>query len=199
AANQAGEPEPGPVGARRADALVGWARAALADPAVREAAGRRAEVQVVVDLATLLGLADNPAELVGVGPIPAEVARVLAAEQGAGWRRLVVEPVTGALLDYGTEVYRPPKALRDYLVARDRRCRFPGCRRRAEACDVDHSDPHPHGPTAACNCVCLCRRHHRMKTHGGWRLQLAPDGTCTWTSPTGRVYIERAHNQWETW
>lgn len=197
-AKAAGE-ESGPVGARRADALVGWARAALADPHVKEAAGRRAEIQVVIDLATLLGLADTPAELVGVGPVPAEVARALAAEQGAGWRRLVVEPVTGALLDYGSVVYRPPKALRDYLVARDRRCRFPGCRRRAEACDVDHSVPHPHGPTASCNCACLCRRHHRMKTHGGWHLELSPDGLCTWTSPTGRVYIEHAHNQWETW
>ena len=198
AAKAAGEPE-SPVGARRADALVGWARAALQDPVVKDAAGRRAQVQVVIDLATLLGLADNPAELVGVGPIPAEVATALAAEDGATWRRLVVEPVSGTLLDFGSVIYRPPKALRDYLVARDRRCRFPGCRRRAEACDVDHAIPHPHGPTASCNCVCLCRRHHRMKTHGGWHLALSPDGTVTWTAPTGRVYIEHAHNQWETW
>ena len=154
---------------------------------------------MVVDLATLLGMADNPAELVGVGPVPAEAATALAAEGGAVWRRLVVEPVSGALLDFGSVIYRPPTALRDYLVARDRRCRFPGCRRRAEACDVDHAIPHPHGPTASCNCVCLCRRHHRMKTHGGWQLALSPDGTVTWTSPTGRVYIEQPHNQWETW
>ena len=198
-AAKAGGEQPGPVGARRADALVGWARAALADPVVKDAAGRRAEVQVVVDLATLLGLADNPGELVGVGPIPGEVARALAVDQGASWRRLVVEPVTGALLDYGTTVYRPPTALREFLLARDRRCRFPGCRRRADACDVDHTVPHPHGPTAACNCACLCRRHHRMKTHGGWQLDLALDGGLTWTSPTGRVFIEHAHNQWESW
>jgi len=198
AAGWAGE-EPGLVGARRADALVGWARQALADPAVTEATTRRVEAQVVIDLPTLLGLADNPGELAGLGPIPAEVARALAVDDGAGWRRLVVEPVTGCLLDYGSEVYRPPKELRDYLLARDRRCRFPGCRRRAEACDVDHAIPHPHGPTAACNCECLCRRHHRMKTHGGWHLQLSPDGMCTWASPTGRVYIEQPHNQWESW
>ncbi len=198
AAKAAGE-DAGPVAARRADALVGWARAALADPNVKDAAGRRAEIQVVIDLATLLGLADTPAELVGVGPVPAEVARALAAEEGARWRRLVAEPVSGALLDYGSVIYRPPKALRDYLVARDRRCRFPGCRRRGQACDVDHTVPHPHGPTASRNCVCLCRRHHRMKTHGGWRLALSADGTATWTAPTGRVYIEQAHDQWETW
>jgi hypothetical protein len=198
AAEAAGE-QPGPVGARRADALVGWAQAALEDPAVAAATSRRTEAQVVIDLPTLLGLADNPGELVGVGPIPGEVARALAVDDGAGWRRLVVEPVTGCLLDYGSEVYRPPKELRDYLLARDRRCRFPGCRRRAEACDVDHAIPHPHGPTASCNCACLCRRHHRMKTHGGWHLELSPDGMCTWTSPTGRVYIEQPHNQWDSW
>jgi len=101
----AGE-RPGPVGARRAEALVGWARQALADPGVKEAAGRPVEAQVIIDLPTLLGLADNPGELAGVGPVPAEVARALAADDGATWRRLVVEPVTGALLDYGTTVYR---------------------------------------------------------------------------------------------
>jgi len=194
----AGE-EIGPVGARRADAQLGWARAALADPGVAAATSRRVEVQVVVDLATLLAMADNPAELVGYGPIPAEAARALAAGDGASWRRLVVEPVTGYVLDYGSEVYRPPKPLHDYLWARDRRCRFPGCRRRPDACDVDHAIPAPHGPTASRNCECLCRRHHRMKTHGGWRLQLSADGTATWTSPTGRVYVEVAPNQWESW
>jgi len=68
------------------------------------------EAQVIIDLPTLLGLADNPGELAGVGPIPAEVARALAADDGATRRRLVVEPVTGALLDYGASVYRSPTA-----------------------------------------------------------------------------------------
>ena len=36
-------------------------------------------------------------------------------------------------------------------------------------------------------CSSLCRRHHRIKQRPGWRLRLAPDGTATWTDPTGRV------------
>jgi hypothetical protein len=38
----------------------------------------------------------------------------------------------------------------------------------------------------------LCRAHHLLKTfwtgHTGWAEQQHPEGTITWTSPTGRVY-----------
>ena len=172
----------------RVDALVAWAGDALANPELPRRQGRRVELQVVVDLASLLGLADNPAELVGYGPIPAEAARELAGD--ATWRRLVTDPADGHLLDYGAVIYRPPQKLADYIVARDRRCRFPGCGRRAEACDIDHVCPHGKagGKTAACNCCTLCRRHHRAKTHLGWQLQLHPDDSATWTAPSGHIF-----------
>ena len=35
---------------------------------------------MTVDVPTLLGLQDNPAELAGYGPIPAELAHILAAD-----------------------------------------------------------------------------------------------------------------------
>ena len=70
--------------------------------------------------------------------------------------------------------------------ARDGRCRFPGCSIAARFCDLDHVRPWPTGPTAARNLLTLCRRHHRIKQRPGWRLRLAPDGTATWTDPTGR-------------
>ncbi|QIM21434.1 HNH endonuclease [Phycicoccus sp. HDW14] len=57
----------------------------------------------------------------------------------------------------------------------------------ARFCDLDHVRPWPLGPTAATNLLCLCRRHHRLKQSPGWRLRLAPDGTATWTDPTGRL------------
>ena len=177
-----------PIDARRSDALLAWANDALADPDLPRRQGRRVELQVVIDLPTLLGMAENPAELIGYGAIPAPAARALAGE--AGWRRLVTDPADGHLLDYGTSIYRPPRRLVDYLVARDRRCRFPGCERQADACDIDHVCPagKPGGKTAACNCCCLCRRHHRMKTHGGWSLELHDDGSVTWSSPSGYVF-----------
>ena len=181
---------------RRADALVAWAQDALADPARPRRQGRRVEVQVVMDAPTLFGLADHPAELVGYGPIPATAARLLAAD--ATWRRLLVDPADGHLLDFGSVTYRPPQALVDFVVARDRHCRFPGCARRADTCDIDHVIPYgTGGPTAACNCCTLCRHHHRLKTHGGWQLQLHPDGAATWTAPGGRTYHVEAQPQLE--
>jgi len=190
-----------PVGAGRADALLCWAKDALSDPDLPRRQGRRAEVQVVIDLPSLLGLADNPAELVGYGPIPAAAACALAGEAGVGWRRLVTDPVSGYLLDYGTDVYRPPQPLKDYLVARDRVCRFPGCRRRADACEIDHVIPFgtPGGATAACNCAALCKRHHHMKTHGGRHLERHDDGALTWTAPNGRTFHVDHTGQYDSW
>ncbi|HEY3925737.1 MAG TPA: DUF222 domain-containing protein [Acidothermaceae bacterium] len=174
------------IDAYRSDALVVWADQALADPKAPRRHGRRQQVQFVTDLPSLLGLADNPAELLGYGPIPAALVRDRAA--AADWLRLVVEPVTGYLLDYGTVIYRPPAELADYVMARDRRCRFPGCNTRATVCDIDHNIPAPRGDTSAKNCCCLCRRHHRLKTFGGWTVALQPDGSCRWTSPGGRQF-----------
>jgi hypothetical protein len=188
-----------PMNARRADALLAWAQHALADPHLPRKQGRCVELQVVVGIETLLGLADAPGELVGYGPITASAVCALAAD--AEWRRLVVDPVTGFLLDYGTAVYRPPQALRDYVIARDRCCRFPGCRRRSDSCDIDHVCPagKPGGKTASCNCCTLCRRHHRMKTHGGWQLELHEDGAVTWTAPNGRQFHVDATGQLDSW
>jgi hypothetical protein len=175
------------IDAYRADALVVWANRALADPHAPRRHGRRHQIQFITDLPSLLGLADNPAELVGFGPIPAALVRDRAAQ--ADWRRLIADPVTGYLLDYGTVIYRPPAQLADFVMARDRRCRFPGCNTRASVCDIDHNIPAPRGDTSAKNCCCLCRRHHRLKTFTDWTVQLQPDGSCLWTSPGGRQFV----------
>jgi hypothetical protein len=184
-AKQAGDVDAG-IDAYRADALVAWANAALTAPDAPTQQGRRPQIQFVVDLPTLLGLANNPAELVGYGPVAASVVQALAAD--ADWRRLVVEPVTGHLLDYGSLIYRPPQKLKDFVVARDRHCRFPGCNRKATYCDIEHCVPAPVGATASYNCYSACRRHHRLKTHGGWKVELFRDGSCRWTAPNGRTF-----------
>ena len=54
------------IDAYRCDALLAWANHALADPRAPRRHGRRQQVQFVTDLPSLLGLADNPAELVGL-------------------------------------------------------------------------------------------------------------------------------------
>ncbi|MFZ5852054.1 MAG: DUF222 domain-containing protein, partial [Actinomycetota bacterium] len=151
-------------------------------------------VEVRVDLATLLGLAEEPGQLVGYGPIPAALARQLAAD--GAWRRLVTDPLTGRLLDRGRRVYRPSPALAAFIRARDRSCVFPHCNRIAAGCDLDHRVPFPHGPTTRANLAPLCRRHHRLKTHGGWQLRVDRHG-YRWTSPLGRVHLEPHRDQRE--
>lgn len=173
---------------KRADALSALASWALSQSSDQVRPHRRPiTVNVTVDLPTLLGLAQNPGQLAGYGPIPASLARTLAAD--SQWRRFITEPTTGALLDFGRESYEPPQPLVDFLIARDRTCRFPGCRAPAHLSDLDHAQSWESGGiTSPGNLGALCRRHHRLKTHGGWKLESASDGSCVWTSPHGKRY-----------
>ena len=173
---------------RRADALTAIATQVLAESAQEVRPHRRPiTVNVTVDLPTLMGLAQNPGQLAGYGPIPASLARSLAAE--GSWRRFITDPISGALLDFGRESYQPPQQLVDFLLARDRTCRFPGCRQSARLSDIDHAQSwESGGSTSAENLGILCRRHHRLKTHGGWKLESNSDGSCLWTSPEGKNY-----------
>jgi hypothetical protein len=113
------------------------------------------------------------------------------------------------------EDYEPNAAQIRFVKARDRHCRFPGCSRPAEYVDLDHVIPYrprrrvpagverlprgdgvlrpsAGGPTCVSNLVCLCRRHHRLKTHSpGWVFAMDPDGTLHVTPPGGRTRTTR--------
>jgi len=145
-------------------------------------------INVTIDLPTLLNMAENPGQLTGYGPIPASLARELAAD--GNWQRFITDPTSGDLLDLGRKSYRPSQHLVDFLIARDRTCRFPGCRYPAHRSDIDHVTPWDDGgKTTPENLGSLCRRHHRLKTHGGWKVTSASDGSCEWISPTGKHYL----------
>ncbi|MFM8192696.1 MAG: DUF222 domain-containing protein [Actinomycetota bacterium] len=171
---------------KRADALTTICGDILARIADEHQPHRRpVTINITMDLPTALGMANNPAELAGYGPIPASVARTLSSD--AKWRRFITDPLTGNLLDYGRETYIPPQPLVDFLTARDRICRFPGCSQPSRVTDIDHAVPWEEGGTTSpSNLGLLCRRHHRMKTHNGWNLISHKDGSCTWTSPAGK-------------
>jgi len=127
--------------------------------------------------------------------LPANLARDLAAD--ATWRRLITDPVTGHLLDYGHTTYRAPKPLTDYLTTRDRACIFTGCHQPAIHADIDHAIPYtqPGGHTSAANCAPLSRRHHRLKTKGHWKLRLNNDTSITWQSPAGTEHHIKPRSQ----
>lgn len=178
--------DPRNIEMKRADALTAIASDFLSSNSKKiENSKRPISINVTVDLPTLLGLAENPAELEGHGPIPASIARKLAAD--GKWRKFVTDPLTGNLLDMGRSHYLPSQYLVDFLTARDRTCRFPGCSHPARLSDIDHAKSWEEGGhTNPENLGFLCRRHHRLKTHGGWRLKSHVDGSCTWTSPQGK-------------
>jgi Domain of unknown function (DUF222) len=149
--------------------------------------GRAATVNVTVAYPTLIGVDDHPAHLHGHGPITAAVARRIAAH--GSWRRLLTDPVSGAVLDVGRHRYTPPPDLADHVIGRDQTCRFPTCTRPAAGCDLDHTTPWERGgTTSAANLGPLHRGHHNDKTHHRWRLDQPEPGRYIWTAPTGHTY-----------
>ncbi|MEU6644103.1 DUF222 domain-containing protein [Saccharomonospora sp. NPDC046836] len=155
-----------------------------------DGSGAKADVHVYVDLTTLAGLNDNPAQLAGYGPVPASVAREIAHQPSSTWRRIVTDPLTGAPVDVGRHRYRPPAVTDEFVRVRDRECRFPSCHRPAHFGDNDHHIPwSAQGSTSHSNLVNLCRRHHRLKDRPGWTYRLHPDtGAVTITTPSGATY-----------
>jgi hypothetical protein len=153
--------------------------------------GIRATVLVTVPVLTLLGLDDEPANVEGYGPIDADTARRLCAN-APSFMRLLTHPETGAVLSVGRDRYAVPKDLRRWLRVRDEHCRFPGCGRRAQQCEVDHTiDWQHHGSTRHDNLAHLCPSHHHVKHHTGWTIKQLGGGALEWTSPHGRNYTSR--------
>lgn len=147
---------------------------------------RRPHLQVVVAATTLLGLDDHPAELAGHGPITADMARAIAGD--ATWTRLLTDPVSGIVTDYGTTRYRPPPSLTDKVTATHPTCRGLGCRQPASRCQIDHTIEFPDGRTADHNLGPRCAHCHLHKHHAGWETHQLLDGTFLYTSPSGHTY-----------
>ena len=97
-------------------------------------------------------------------------------------------------LDIGYATSIPP-GIRNAVILRDRRCRWPGgCTQPAAACQVHHVRHLAHGgPTSLADCVLLCSFHHQVVIHRwGWTLVLNPDGTTMARSPDGSKVL-RSH------
>jgi hypothetical protein len=85
--------------------------------------------------------------------------------------------------------YRPSPTLARLIRARSATCCYPGCRRPAIQCDLDHTIPYEDGGlTCDCNLEPLCRRHHRLKQAEGWTLTQPSPGVLAWLTPAGRRY-----------
>ena len=151
-----------------------------------------ATVQVTVAETTLTGRDDRMAELDGRGPLDPELALHLAAA-AYSWEHLE--------LDHGgrvirTSPYRPPEAMKRYLRARDRTCRFLNCGMPARRCQIDHTHDYAEfGPTQSCNLACLCETHHALKhpdvdPRWRWDAEQRPGGVVVWITPAGIEYTD---------
>jgi 5-methylcytosine-specific restriction endonuclease McrA len=112
--------------------------------------------------------------------------------------KVTVKPVIDLNTQLSAQSYEIPDRLREQIQLRDRTCVFPRCTRPARGCDIDHVIPYDHdaedegrpqpGPTSTDNLACLCRFHHRLKTHSPWRYETTAPGVFEWTSPHGHRY-----------
>jgi hypothetical protein len=110
---------------------------------------------------------------------------------GGPWS-FTMTSLTGGDCDHTLETpaYRPSAALRHLIEIRHATCVFPGCRRPAAQCDIDHTIAYDRaGKTCLCNLASLCRHHHEVKQTAGWTLEQTSPGTLTWTTPAGRRYL----------
>jgi len=117
-------------------------------------------------------------EIPGIGPIPVEVARRLAADSILSV--LVTDGVDVTAVSRSDRTI--PAAVRRALIERDQVCVVPGCEVR-DALENDHVHEFGRGgPTALDNLARLCHWHHYLKTHQRYRLERVGDG-WTWTPP----------------
>jgi hypothetical protein len=157
-------------------------------------------VHLTVAATTVLGLDREPATLHGpTGPIPVPdtIARQLAHQTGARWRRLLYDPATGTASDLSRS-YRPPDPIADYVRARDgHTTRHPtSC---ATHLELDHIQPYDHtrpsrgGTTTAANLATGGHRDHQLKTDRILTLTGHANHTLTITTPSGRTYPSHPH------
>jgi hypothetical protein len=161
-------------------------------PGPRPTDGPTAIVHVRVDHAALVrGHVDGGelCEIPGIGPIPVDVARRLAAD--AFLHVLVTDGVDVVAVANGGRTI--PSALRIALAERDPTCVVPGCET-CEHLEIDHLIPFADGGEASmANLARLCHWHHYLKTHHGHRLERGakPESAWLWTAPDEPPVVPR--------
>jgi hypothetical protein len=172
--------DPRDHGARLLDALIDTCRCAQTADLLPHQHGAPPRLTLLMDYADLLaGL--------GVGvtedgtQIPASAVRRLCCDAE------VIPAVLGSageVLDVGRSSRLVTPAIWKALVARDRHCRFPGCRRPPLMCHAHHVwhwiDG---GPTSLDNLLLLCGHHHRLVHSGPWQVELDRSGDAVFLPP----------------
>ncbi|WP_392507359.1 HNH endonuclease signature motif containing protein [Naumannella halotolerans] len=137
----------------------------------------------------------NPAGTSG-HPAPGRLGNLpVTAEQVAIWcgapgAQITVRPVIDLNLPESTDCYAPTDRIREHVRATHPTCVFPFCDVPTERADLDHIVPFDAGgATTTDNLAPLCRRHHRLKTHHGWRYRRLGQRLFGWSSPEVESYL----------
>src|SRR4051812_30983686 len=191
AAKAAGDTRP--LRELRAAGLVDMSERYLMAPDAPRAHGRPITVNVTADLPTFLGLTNHAGEILGTDAmIPAQAIRDLLPD--AQLRRLITDPMTGELLDYGRTTYRFPNDLAAYEIFKWVTSTGPGSTVPADRGDIDHGKPWDDGgETDRANGNPVNRQWHRAKTLGGWTVIQTEHG-WTWRSPHGLTSTTTPHD-----
>ncbi|MGA7205313.1 MAG: DUF222 domain-containing protein [Specibacter sp.] len=178
----------------------------IADPPLPQA-----QILVTVPALGLLGITNEPADLVGYGPIPESIARKLLANAET-FLRVLTDPVTGEPLDANPDRYWIRESERAVLRAKAGTCYFPNCTNPVLDTETDHLTAWAQGgKSSAENERPACKRHHILKhfkddkdRHGRYRVDRDPDragirlrgwkpiptsdGRVGWSSPSGKYH-----------
>jgi hypothetical protein len=145
------------------------------------------------------------ARLEGVGPVLLDQVKTWLANS-----RVTVKPVIEPAQMAPVDGYEVPDRLREAVHLMAPADCFPYGSNTGRGLDIDHTIPWqppdgdagcvdadggppggagPPGLTGIGNLGKLTRRHHRTKTHGGWRVRQPFPGIWIWRSPHGRHYL----------
>jgi len=141
------------------------------------------------------GREDGVVRMEGVGPIT-----VAQSCDFLGHANVTVKPVVDLADTRASDAYEAPSRLWEQMFLRNPAEVFPFGTHLGRRKDVDHPEPYvspdnggPPAQTHAGNFAFLGRRHHRIKTHGGWSLWQPREGVYLWSSPHGAVYLVDSH------
>lgn len=164
---------------RRADALVAVAETALADGTVSRSDSDRYQVMLYTDVESLRKTISPVPQLEDGREISVETARRIACDAPV----VQIKTNDAGQPDTDRKKRFPSTAMRRAVRARDRHCRFPGCRQKV-AMDVHHVEHWvDDGETEPGNLSCLCRYHHHLVHEGGFLMDVAPGGTFRFFTP----------------
>jgi antitoxin (DNA-binding transcriptional repressor) of toxin-antitoxin stability system len=149
----------------------------------------RAVLYVHLHEAALAG-SDAVARVEGLGPVSVSTLCRLLGRTG-----LTVRPVRDLSSRVRSTAYEHPESLKEQTYLRTGGDYWPFATSTIRRVDYDHPTPYddtgpPQPPqTGSHNSGPLGRRHHRWKTHAGYRSRQCGDGRYVWQTPHGLTFL----------